>query len=108
MAVRRRGTSRKKTKALGDFISADVTELRNLAGRLNGEKPIHARADGTPAGPREAVIADPLATSAAEIVEGTLGTSYPDVPKPVGERFNGLARTASLHYEGEADAVGRA
>src|SRR5438093_11840162 len=107
MAVRRHGTSRKKTKALGDFISADVRELRDLAGRLNGENPIHARVDGTPAGPREAMIADPLVMPASEIVEGALGTSYPDVPKPVGERFNSLARPASLHYVVDVDGVVR-
>jgi hypothetical protein len=95
MVARRRRIARQSGPALGDFISAQLPELQDLARQLNGETEPRPVVDRWPE--RYQVVAA-LADDAAAIIEAALGQTYPDVPPATAERFNAMADKAPLHY----------
>jgi hypothetical protein len=106
MVSRRRKAIAARRKALGDFISRDVDPLKDLAQYLNGDRWIHARADGTPANPGESSDRDQALAAAAEaVIDVLLDAPYPEVPKDAATRFSALARGAELRYVADPDGA---
>jgi hypothetical protein len=85
MVLRRSPGARKKTGALGDFISGPVRWLGFFAGQLNGKR--GAPVDGVSA-----------------VVDAVLATEYPRISREAAELFNALADEAPVYYM--ADATG--
>src|SRR5262245_18832477 len=108
MTLRRGGGGRKRDKALGDFISADLVRLNDLAWHFNGDDQIHARADVTPAWPREVGQADrSLVDAATTVVNEVLRSPFPVVSTEAATLFNRLAAGAALHFVADVDGAVR-
>lgn len=95
MVARRRRRTRQRGPALGDFISAQLPELQELARQLNGVTATHPGRDEWP---ERYQAVNALADDAAAIIKAALGRPYPDVPPAAAERFNAMADMAPLHY----------
>lgn len=112
MVSRRSQRRRKKDKALGDFISVYVRQLRFLAGNLNGEgrlpgddRELMARA----AAVVDAVLDESRGEGGANLwrpIGSARGekAAYPVIPNDAAIRFNELADETPLYYM--ADATG--
>jgi len=108
MTLRRGGGGRKRDKALGDFISADLARLNYLAPYLNGDDQIHARADGTRPELGEVGQADrSLVDAATRVVDEVLRSPFSVVSTEAATLFNRLAAGAALHFVADADGAVR-
>jgi len=90
---------RKKGKALGAAVRAQLGAIRSLARDLNAEsRPIRGSGATDADGAHFAGQRDEIRPAAQAVVEATLSAPYPKVSDDAAQRFNALADQAPLHY----------